>query len=81
MEGGINGYSRMIVYSSCSTNKSLTVYNLFRKAINEYGVPSRVRSDNGGENVLVCQFMVTCRGTGRGSHTAGSRVAVSALCS
>lgn len=75
VHGGIDGYCRMIVYLSCSTNnKSLTVYNLFRKAIDEYGVPSRVRSDKGGENVLVCQFMVTYRGTGRGSHIAGSSV-------
>lgn len=28
----------------------------------------------GGENVLVCQFMVTLRGTGRASHIAGSSV-------
>ena len=75
VHGGIDGYSRMIVYLACSTNnRSLTVYKLFKKATEEFGVPSRVRSDKGGENVLVCQFMVRVRGTGRASHIAGSSV-------
>lgn len=75
IHGGIDGYSRMIVYLSCSSNnKALTVYHLFKEATEEYGVPSRVRSDRGGENMLVCQFMVSYRGTGRGSHIAGSSV-------
>ena len=44
----------MIVYLECLTNnQSLTVYRLFRVATEEYGVPSRVRSDKGGENILV----------------------------
>ena len=75
VHGGMDGYSRMIVYLECSTNnRSLTVYRLFMQATKEYGVPSRVRSDKGGENILVCQFMITVRGLGRGSHIAGSSV-------
>ena len=75
VHGGIDGFSRMIVFLSCSTNnRALTVYRLFQTATDEYGVPSRVRSDKGGENVLVCQFMVFYRGLGRGSHIAGSSV-------
>ena len=59
VHGGIDGYSRMIVYLSSSTNnRALTVYSLFRKATEEYGIPSRVRSDKGGENVLVCQCKI-----------------------
>lgn len=54
VRGGIDGYSRMITYLSGSTNnRALTVYRLFRSATEDYGVPSRVRSDKGGENVLV----------------------------
>lgn len=75
VHGGIDGYSRMIVYLECSTNnRSLTVYRLFREAVKTYGTPSRVRSDKGGENILVCHYMVTVRGIGRGSHIAGSSV-------
>lgn len=60
VHGGIDGYSWMIVYLACSiNNKSLTVYKLFKEATEEFAVPSRVHSDKGGENVLVCQFMVT----------------------
>ena len=40
----------------------------------EFGIPSRVRSDKGGENILVCYFMVSHRGPGCGSHIAGSSV-------
>lgn len=36
------------------------------------GIPSRVRSDRGGENVRMRSFMVHTRGPGRGSHIAGS---------
>ena len=75
VHGGIDGYSRMIVYLAYSTNnKSLTAYKLFKEATEEFGVPSRVRSDKGRENVLVGQFMVTLRGTGRASHIADSSV-------
>lgn len=75
VHGAIDGYSRMVTYLSCSdNNRSSTVYKLFLAAVDEFGLPSRVRSDKGGENILVCQFMIMVRGTGRGSHIAGSSV-------
>ena len=40
----------------------------------EYGVPSRARSDKGGENVQVCYFMVAYYGPSRASHIAGSSI-------
>ena len=59
VQGGIDGYSRMVVYLSCSTNnKAETTWECFQKATKEFGVPSRIRSDKGGENQLVCYFMV-----------------------
>ena len=72
IHGGMDGFSRLIVYLKCSTNnKSTTVLNEFYHATMQYGVPSRVRSDKGGENILICHFMVSVRGIGRGSHIAG----------
>lgn len=44
---------------------------LFERASTLFGVPSRVRSDRGGENIDVCEYMIRTRGTDRGSHIAG----------
>ena len=75
IHGGIDGYSRLIVYLNCNTNnRADTVMREFRKATEEFGVPSRVRSDRGGENVEVCYFMVTYRDPDRASYIAGSSV-------
>lgn len=75
IRGGIDGYSRMIVYLQCaSNNRSIIVYRLFKQATEQFGIPSRVRSDKGGENMLVCQYMITVRGLNRGSHIAGASV-------
>ena len=51
---GIDGYSRMIVYMHCSTsNKDSIVFDLFLDAINNFELPSSVRSDQGRENIRV----------------------------
>ena len=56
----------------CSTNNwASTVYELFIDAIGNYGVPSRVRSDQGGENYLVAQFMLRYCGKQRNSMIIG----------
>ena len=75
IHGGVDGFSRVIVFLHCSTNnRSETVFGLFHGATKVFGVPSRVRSDKGGENVRVCQFMISHRGLNRGSHIAGASV-------
>ena len=75
IHAGVDGFSRMLVFLRCSTNnRADTVFSAFKDAIKDYGVPSRVRSDKGGENILVCQYMVSVRGLNRSSHIAGSSV-------
>ena len=73
--GCIDGHSRLIVYLKCNVNNTAeTVMNLFHSAVLEYGLPSRVRTDKGGENTLVWQYMTENRGDNRGSYIAGSSV-------
>ena len=75
VHGGIDGFSRLITYLHCSTNNQAdTVFTLFQEAIAKYGVPSRVRSDRGGENIDVAKFMIENRGLNRGSHIGGTSV-------
>ena len=57
--GGIDGYSRTIVYLRCSINKEgSTVLSLFTDSISKHGVPEQVQSDLGGENIQVWRYMV-----------------------
>ena len=59
IHGGIDGYSRTIVYLRCSSNNTAsTVISSFSDAVSKYGVPDQVRSDRGGENTQVWQFML-----------------------
>ena len=75
VHGGIDGFSRRVVYLHASDNNNAdTVSKLFRAAVSECGWPSRVRSDKGGENIDVARLMVSVRGSGRRSHLVGSSV-------
>ena len=48
VHGCIDGYSRLVLYlKCCDNNRSDTVLDLFVSATEQYGLPSRIRSDKG----------------------------------
>ncbi len=57
--GGIDGFSRTIVYLACSdNNRADTVLSLFVEASQQFHLPRRVRCDHGTENVAVARHML-----------------------
>ena len=77
IHGGIDGYSRLITYLRVSSNNcASTVLSAFSAAVEEYGTPSRIRIDKGGENALVSLYMIEHpeRGPDRHSVIAGRSV-------
>lgn len=70
IHGCIDGYSRHIKYLvCCDNNRSATVFNLFRDCVLVTGVPQRVYTDQGGENIGVATYMVDVRGHGHNGDT------------
>ena len=58
----IDGFSRLITFGETSDNTAESVSQKFVTAVDKYGRPLRVRTDHGGENVMVWQNMVQHNG-------------------
>ena len=58
IHGGIDGYSHIVTYLKVATNnRSETVLSCFLSAVQECGLPSRVRTDCDRETVGVAQYV------------------------
>lgn len=75
IHGAIDGYSRLVVFLKCSTNNTAaTVLSSFIIATQSYGVPKRLRTDLGGENVDAWQYMVDYHGGDERCVITGSSI-------
>ena len=79
VHGGIDGFSRTVVYLRCSTNnRASTVIASFVDAVSKYGLPEQIRSDHGGENAEVWKYMIqqhqSCSAVLVGSSTHNERI-------
>ena len=75
VHGGIDGYSCLITFLQCHTdNKADSVLSAFANGMQKYGMPRKVRSDHGGENIEVWRAMISehssdkCVITGSSTH-------------
>ena len=75
VHAAIDGFSRVVTYIKCATNNTAeTVLEHFINSTSEFGLPSRIRTDRGGENIGIWRYMNYMRGEGRASYIAGSSV-------
>ncbi|KAF3835796.1 hypothetical protein F7725_028354, partial [Dissostichus mawsoni] len=73
--GCVDGFSRTIVYLRClSNNMASSVLSLFLEAVENFGLPLRVRCDHGMENIRVARFMLERRGLNSRSVITGVSV-------
>lgn len=70
--GGIDGFSRYIVFLECvNNNRAVTLHRCFMSAIEKYGTPLRLRCDQGLENLHIAEYMLQVRGEIPASVIAG----------
>ena len=75
IHGAVDGYCRLVTFLKCSSNnRASTVLESFTAAIQTYGLPRRLRTDLGGENVDAWDYMVALQGGGESTIITGSSV-------
>ncbi|CAG2184516.1 uncharacterized protein [Mytilus edulis] len=63
IHGGIDGFTRLVVFMNISNNnKATTVHRGFIAATEQFNWPIRLRTDFGGENELIWQAILDKRG-------------------
>lgn len=73
VHGITDGHTRAVVGLKAATNNTAaTFFLLFIAACLKYGVPSRMRGDRGGENLIIAAWLCLHRGVGRGSFLWGT---------
>lgn len=71
----VDGYGRTIIFLAClDNNRASSVLSLFITGVMNFGLPSRVRCDQGLENTGVTRFMLYRRGINRHSVITGRSV-------
>ena len=64
IHGAIDGFSRSVVYLTCAdNNRATTALSAFTNAVGRFGLPNKVRTDGGGENVDVWRCMIEAHST------------------
>ena len=57
--GSIDGYSHLVPYLHCADNDcASTVFAVFTKAVDEFGLPQKVHIDLSGENTELWRYMI-----------------------
>ena len=58
----------------CTNNKASTVLQYFEQGVREFGIRSRIRGDQGMENVNGARYIIINQGSDSGSFIAGRSV-------
>ncbi len=71
----MDGFSRLIAYVKCSTNnQAATACASFNEGVAAFGVPEKVRTDHGGENIDIWLYMILSHGNDTSCVITGSSV-------
>ena len=73
IHAGIDGFSRTKAYIKCfDNNRASTSLQIFCEGVAKFGLPDVVRTDHGGENIDIWQYMIAAKNgcviTGSSTH-------------